>query len=295
MKEASCPFCQGHSDVLLRTWDRNRRTDTRVFALRQCTRCGLVALQDPPLNLAPYYAAGYHRLPRDAAELDTWAEADRFKLDLVIPHVSRGALLEIGPGIGMFARLAQQHGFAVSAIEIDSACVNFMDRALGIRAMESDDPAAVLREDGMRYDAICLWHAIEHLRRPWDVLAAAAAQLNPGGVLVVAAPNPQSRQARLLRSWWPHWDVPRHLFALPVPWLKARACEYGLRLECVTTRDAGGLYWNRFTWAMLGRRLLAWRDLGWRLGMRFGRLIEPWDGAEGKGAAYVAIFRRPSG
>ncbi len=290
---ARCPFCGGAAAVLLCTPDRNRRTDARIFTLRRCAVCGLIALEDPPADLAPYYAGGYHGMPRDAAELDRWAENDRPKLDLLLAHVQAGRLLEIGPGIGMFARLAQRQGFAVSTIEIDPACVRFMRESLRVRAIESADPAAVLGEDPTRYDAICLWHAIEHLRCPWAVIAAAAARLDPGGVLLVATPNPDSRQARLLGPLWPHWDAPRHLFLLPPAWLTARAAEAGLRLEHATTRDAGGLYWNRFTWAMLGKPLLSWRNLGWRLGMRLGGLLDPWDGAEGKGAAYTAVFRRP--
>ena len=57
--------------------------------------------------------------------------------------------------------------------------------------------------------------------RPWIVLEEAARRLNPGGVLLVAAPNPDAWQARLLKSYWPHHDMPRHLFALPIPWLVA--------------------------------------------------------------------------
>lgn len=152
----------------------------------------------------------------------------------------------------------------------------------------------MLAADDARYDAICLWHSIEHLPRPWAVLREAAAHPRPGGILLVAAPNPLARQARLMRSHWPHWDLPRHLFALPIPWLQARAHESGLVTRFVTTNDSDSQYWSRFSWAMLGRRMLARRHLGWRLGMRFAGMVARWDDVEGEGAAYTVVFQKPA-
>jgi hypothetical protein len=34
--------------------------------------------------------------------------------------------------------------------------------------------------------------------------------LRPGGLLLVAVPNPGSLQARIAGAAWMHWDVPRH-------------------------------------------------------------------------------------
>jgi hypothetical protein len=66
-------------------------------------------------------------------------------------------------------------------------------------------------------------------------------------------------------------------------------------MEFVTTRDEGSLYWNRFTWAMLLNSVAGskiFRGLPWRLGLLIGRLLQPWEGREGRGATYTAILRR---
>jgi len=39
------------------------------------------------------------------------------------------------------------------------------------------------------YDVITLWHVIEHLPNPWEILDAVYASLKPGGVLALASPN----------------------------------------------------------------------------------------------------------
>jgi 2-polyprenyl-3-methyl-5-hydroxy-6-metoxy-1,4-benzoquinol methylase len=290
----ACPFCGGAARPHIAAPDRNRRVDRTVFHVRRCTACGLFFVADPPADIARYYPAEYHFVPRRAEDLDPHLAMQRFKIDLLTAYVSRGRLLEIGSGTGMFARLAQQAGFAVSAIEVDAACAGFLRDALGIPTVESAEPDRVLEGEVATYDAICLWHAIEHLPRPWAVIRAAAARLAPGGVLLVAAPNPHATQARLMGSHWPHWDLPRHLFALPIPWLQARAAEAGLEQLLVTTRDEGSLFWTRWAWHTLGPRITTWRRNGERATSLLQRLLRNWDEAEGNGAAYTAIFRKPA-
>jgi SAM-dependent methyltransferase len=274
--------------------DFNRAISDEKFYLFRCAQCGLMFIANPPADLGRYYPIDYHSMPASADGLDPHLPAQRFKIDLLKRFVAGGSLLEIGPSNGIFCRLAQKAGFEVSAIEMDEDCARFLRDDLGVRTTASPDPAAVLATDDRTYDAICLWHTIEHLQRPWDVLAQAARRMKPGGVLLVAAPNPDAWQARLLGARWPHHDLPRHLFALPIPWLIEFGKRHGLTTEMVTTRDEGSLFWNRFTWAMLlrsifGSRIL--RGLSWRVGMLFGYLLQPWEGREGRGACYTAVLR----
>ena len=290
-----CPYCQANGRAYLSAPDFNRGVSKTVFHLDRCDGCGLLYVTNPPDDLARYYTTDYHFVPRTAEELESHLPAQRFKLDLVTPYRSGGRLLEIGPGIGTFARVAQKAGFDVSTIEIDPDCVAFMREALGIRAVQSADPAEVLRREDRTYDAICLWHSIEHMARPWDVLTEAANRLAPDGILLIAAPNPLSWQARVLGRRWVHHDLPRHLFGLSIPWVLGFAEKAGLRPELVTTRDEGSLYWNHFTWAMLASRLSPHPRLTpriWNLGIRFGRAIEFWEGREGQGATYTVVLRR---
>ena len=129
----------------------------------------------------------------------------------------------------------------------------------------------------------------------FKMLTEAANRLAPDGILLIAAPNPLSWQARVLGRRWVHHDLPRHLFGLSIPWVLGFAEKAGLRPELVTTRDEGSLYWNHFTWAMLASRLSPHPRLTpriWNLGIRFGRAIEFWEGREGQGATYTVVLRR---
>ena len=293
--ESLCPYCGGRASIRIVGHDINRRVTKQRFCLFGCDVCGLMFINNPPRDLGPYYTKDYHFVPASVEALDALLPSEQFKIDLLTKFVCGGALLEIGPSNGVFCRLAQKAGFEVSAIEMDVDCVRFLDKKLGVRVVASAEPAAVLSSEKYFYDAICLWHAIEHMSRPWIVLEEAARRLNPGGVLLVAAPNPDAWQARLLKSRWPHYDIPRHLFALPIPWLVAFGKEQGLTQAMITTCDEGGLHWNRFTWAMLLRSVFRFgilRNAAWRIGMAIGWLLEPWERREGRGAAYTAVLRR---
>lgn len=292
-----CPYCGGRAPVWIIGRDINRRVSEEKFNLCKCDRCGLMFINNPPPDLGRYYTNDYHYVPDSVEALDALLPPSQFKIDLLKKFVSGGSLLEIGPSNGTFCRLAQKAGFAVSAIEMDEACVRFLDQKLGVRVVASADPAAVLSSEKHTYDAICLWHSIEHLPRACTVLEEAVRRLKPGGILLVAAPNPDAWQARLLKSHWPHHDMPRHLFALPIPWLVEFGKSHGLTPAMITTCDEGSLYWNKFTWAMVARSIFGLEikpSLPWRIGMMIGRLLEPWESREGKGATYTAMLRRSS-
>lgn len=275
--------------------DFNRNLSDVEFDLFRCSQCDFMFIGNPPADLGRYYPKDYHFTPRTAEDLDPHLSSQRFKIEFLQRFVCSGQLLEIGASNGVFCRLAQKAGFQVFAIEMDDDCVRFLRDQLHVRVAASADPAAVLAQEPNTYDAICLWHTIEHLPRPWDVLALAARRLKPAGVLLIAAPNPDAWQARLLGARWPHHDMPRHLFAISIPWLREFGKKHGLSMEFVTTRDEGSLYWNRFTWAMLLNSVAGskiFRGLPWRLGLLIGRLLQPWEGREGRGATYTAILRR---
>jgi SAM-dependent methyltransferase len=292
-----CPYCAGTTKALLSAPDVNRRVSDTIFHLRHCQDCGLNFLADPPADLGPYYTSDYHYIPKDRAELAQHLPMQRFKIDLLKRFCAGGKLLEIGPSIGQFCALAQEAGFAVHAIEMDAACVSFLREELGVNTFQSADPAAVLRGLSERFDAICLWHSLEHLPAFWEVLLAARDRLVPGGVILIAAPNPQAFQAKLMGANWPHHDLPRHLFGISIPWLKRWGEEHAMELAFATTRDEGSIYWNRFSWAMKFRRFAPQIGIDqrvfWRLGLLFGSLWKPIEDREGKGACYTAILQNP--
>lgn len=90
-----------------------------------------------------------------------------------------GNMLEVGPATGEFATAARGNGFAVTLIEMDPRCCEFLRNSLHHNVIESADPASSIPQD-QSFDAICVWQTIEHIPKFWRFLEAAAQRLRQG-------------------------------------------------------------------------------------------------------------------
>jgi ubiquinone/menaquinone biosynthesis C-methylase UbiE len=79
------------------------------------------------------------------------------------------------------------------------------------------------------FDTVILWHVLEHITDPENLLREVTRILRPGGTLLVAVPNFASVEARWARDKWFHLDVPRHLNHFTPGVLRALLRESGLR------------------------------------------------------------------
>lgn len=290
----NCPLCGGQSEPGFTATDRNRARSDERFVYRRCAACGSYFLTNVPTDLRHYYGSDYYQLP-DPADLDRLARVEGPKLSLVTEYVSNGRLVEVGPGSGTFARAARNAGFDVTAIEMDARCCDYLERAVGVTAINSARPDEALVE-GPAARAIAMWHVVEHLDRPWAVVDAAASTLEPGGVLAVAVPNPQSTQFRLLRGRWAHVDAPRHLFLIPYGALRARLTALGLEVLKVTTSDSAGRRWNQFGWEYALRRFPARRPATLPVSLAASVLAHALAPVERRGlagATYTVIAAKP--
>lgn len=274
--------------------DFNRRLSMTWFTYYQCDSCRSLLLAEPPADLDRYYPRGYYDLPTTEAALALAAERERYKLDIVQRFVQRGRLAEIGPGAGGFAYLAKQAGFEVETIEMDARTSDYLRLVAGVGVTNSADASAELTRSGS-FDVIALWHVVEHLPDPRETLRAAASALSPGGVLVLAAPNPDSMQFRVFRANWTHLDAPRHLQLIPASAICEEASAWGLQPVLETTSDIGGLGWNGFGWEN------SIRNLAFRMGRPMvsnlparivRRLVGPIERRAMNGSTYTLVLRK---
>jgi SAM-dependent methyltransferase len=291
-----CPACGGCAPVAYRARDFNSAISEELFEYASCRACGLVFMEDPPADLGRYYGDAYYAIPSGFVAAQRAAALERHKIELVQRFVRRGRLVEIGPAWGAFSLLAKGAGFEVAAIERSAACCAFMRGTLGIDAIRADDEAAALA--GLApAQVIAMWHVVEHLRDPWRLLDLAASKLAPGGILVIATPNPESLQFRLFRSRWAHLDAPRHVWLIPQRVLGARLAASGLQPVLSSTSAPGGVGCNRFGWVFSLANLLPRGPL--RLSAQvIGRAAAVagagFEAREGKGSCYTAVFRKPA-
>lgn len=290
-----CSNCRGEMEYLLWTHDYNCRTSSDRFTYLKCRTCGVVSIGAVPEDMGRFYPTSYvpYRAPSRSA-LDRASATERYKLDIVERFTRAGRLLDVGASWGGFAHVAKSAGFSVQTIEMDLACCDYLKTVVGVDVECS--PSVVSAISGLgTFDVITMWHSIEHLDHPFEVLDASAAHLTRTGVLVVATPNPESTQFRVLGSHWVHLDAPRHLNLIPLSALCDRLERQGLELVYVTQTDWAGLVLNRMGWQS------SFANMAERGAKRFmaratGRLVADVmvhvDSRSGRGAAYTAVFAK---
>lgn len=287
------PGCPGQEQVVFRARDRNRRVSRQPFTYLRCDTCGLVRLADPPADLGQFYPSTYYDLP-SRQRLDQIAARSTFKINVIRQFAKSERLLEIGPAFGVFAYQAKQAGYDVSAIEMDARCCDYLRTELQIQTKQADAPERAIAEFAPQ-DVIALWHVIEHLPDPWALLRNAAAKLRPGGIIVIAAPNPDAWQFKFMGAAWPHIDAPRHLYLLPRHTIAEFAGQFGLSMIHASTDDEDARSWNRFGWQRLLMNACPekWTEraafvLGWMLSVA----MSPLDRRPGAGSAYTLVLRK---
>jgi len=259
MKRA-CAYCSTESDHVFRSRDYNRRVTRECFNHYRCPNCGLIFISPIPKDLGDYYPPTYYSVPESVEALEAGTPHEKYKIEIIQQYVKNGRLLEIGPSLGGFTYLAKKSGYAVETIEMDERCSKFLNEVAGIPTIHTSDICTVL-ETVEPYNVIALWHVIEHLSDPWATLEAIYKKIIPGGILVLAAPNPEALQFSILGRYWPHVDAPRHVMIIPAMVLEEKMKSLGMKVELCTTNDEGGLGWNIFGWELFFSNLCSYRRM----------------------------------
>lgn len=273
--------------------DENRRVSAEHFPYQRCSSCGVISIVALPLGLSRYYQSDYYEIPT-LDKLSAIAAKNPGRLETVQRFLRSGRLLEVGPAFGVFAWQAKQAGFVVDVIEMDPACCDYLRHRVGVHVTQSDSPHSAMVALP-QHEVIAIWHALEHLSEPLAFLKAAAANLVTGGVLVVAMPNPNAFQFKLMGRRWPHLDAPRHCTLIPAGILTRKMSELGLQRVYLTSDDADARSWNRFGWMRLLMNRFPWKLMQLAMlvpGYVLGLIMAPLDRRDFSGSAYTVVFRK---
>lgn len=121
-----------------------------------------------------------------------------------------GSLLDIGCAEGLFLELAKARGWEVCGTEFSGFAAAYVREKLGIDMFEGE-PADV-DFGGKKFDAVTMWHVLEHTKNPLEVLKKIKAILNRNGVLILAVPNLNNKISqviyRIIKGKRPHLFSP---------------------------------------------------------------------------------------
>ena len=206
------------------------------FHIAHCAACGFdITSPQPGMDeIAAFYPAGYYGNPGDRRFpplMEALQKALYYRRVRMVESVGggrRGRVLDVGCGRGLLLNVFRQRGWEVQGTELTDEAARYARQVAGV-------PVKVGRLDELGFpdsyfDAVTIWHVLEHVHDPRVALAEVSRILKPGGVVLVGVPNFGGLEARLLKDKWFHLDVPRHITHLTRATLEKAMRENGL--EC---------------------------------------------------------------
>ncbi len=218
----SCQVCKSDLDDYLKEVFDSETFDK--FEIKVCRNCGLKQTFPQPKSLEKYYAE-YH------GKRHSFTESFRMNRRLSKLKLCKNAenLLDIGCGNGSFLELASKKIGQIVGTEFNPPKVDFpVYQSL----------SAVKNTYGKHhFDAITLWHSLEHFPDLNEVLNDICYLLKDDGLVFIAVPNSSGWQAKLFGMNWLHLDVPRHLFHFNPKSLAFCLQKYGFKIKNITHQE----------------------------------------------------------
>ncbi|MFF5448054.1 class I SAM-dependent methyltransferase [Streptomyces sp. NPDC012888] len=231
-RRADCPWCgAGGLRVRVRVPDLLQGKPGR-FVLEECEACGHV-FQNPrltPAGLDFYYRDFYDGRGGEGAGavFGRLGGHYRARAAMLAPHATPSSWLDVGTGHGHFCAAARDVWPETRFDGLDMGDgVEEAERRGWVRAGYRGQFPELAAKLAGQYDAVSMYHYLEHTRDPRAELRAAAEVLVPGGHLLVELPDPQSRTARLLGPHWLPWFQPQHQHLVPAANLREALAECG--------------------------------------------------------------------
>ncbi len=244
-RRADCPWCgSGRLRTRLRTADLLQHR-AGSFVLDRCEDCAHT-FQNPRLT-----PAGLDFYCRDLREGVGPAAAERIlgarhsarrhraAADALLRFGEPESWLDVGTGRALFPAVAKEDHPYIAFDGLDTGAVVELAVADGhIEEGHRGTLTALAPRLAGRYDAMSMFHHLEHATDPRAELRAARTVLRPGGHLLIETADPESRCAALLGRWWVSHLQPQHLQLIPLRNLHRELEDLGYTVIAAERRTA---------------------------------------------------------
>ena len=151
------------------------------------------------------------------------------KIQMVSGYVSRGTILDYGCGTGMFLSAINKAGWETFGMEPDDSARK-MASEHGLNVFSDKDRVNDYVID-KKFNAITLWHVLEHVTDMPETLSFFKNKLKKDGALIIAVPNHASFDAEYYKEFWAAYDVPRHLHHFDIKSMTSLVEQAGFKLQ----------------------------------------------------------------
>lgn len=219
--------------------------DKSELDVLECSNCGLVYLSSiEHINDNFYMESGMLSGQVDINRYRVNSQQDdERRFNVLQPLIQNKKLLDFGCGAGGFLKMAQNWSTLVHGVELDQKINRYLNEQEEIRVLKN---ISDLEE---KYDIITLFHVLEHLPDPIQMLEHLSEHLAENGEIIVEVPSASDALLTLYKSKsfsrFTYWSC--HLFLFNESTLSTVAKRAGLKVKYVKQIQryplSNHLYW----------------------------------------------------
>jgi 2-polyprenyl-3-methyl-5-hydroxy-6-metoxy-1,4-benzoquinol methylase len=138
-------------------------------------------------------------------------------------------IADIGCGNGHFLQQCKKNGMIVQGVEVNHNAIYNTEQKIKQKVFQSVDQLVNLinvntgghndnntqtkypNDHKQMLDVITLWHSLEHLYQPINVVQQLLNITKTTGIIIIALPNYLAHDAQVYQQHWAAYDTPRHL------------------------------------------------------------------------------------
>lgn len=249
----TCPSCGSQqADPFSYGFDYELRTCRNVWHFKKCRKCELVRLDPRPCitALSTIYPSHYYSYDMEksvnpfALKGKKVLDSIKFKSILNALNGELNSYLDIGCGDGRYLKLLESNGLArenLYGLELGNDAVNALySQGYKVFNQRVEECNSIKLES---LDLVTMFHVIEHVENPREIIERISNWLKPDGVLALETPNIDSVDAiKFKRTYWGGYHFPRHWYLFSEATLSSLLVNCGFEIISVKYQT-GHSFW----------------------------------------------------
>lgn len=232
-----CPVCLGN-DFREVMQAQDYTVSKTMFGVVHCNNCSHRFTNPVPSQgeIGPYYKSEDYVSHTNTAKgfihglyqtVRKWTLKTKRSLVERSTGKAQGKHLDVGSGAGAFLATMKHAGWDTLGLEpdVDARIVARSDFGMEAKPIEE-----LFELTANSFDAITMWHVLEHVHQLDAYMAQLKALLKVDGRLLIAVPNYTSLDAKVYGARWAAYDVPRHLYHFSPASMRQLLSRHGLNL-----------------------------------------------------------------
>lgn len=235
-----CPTCKS-VDIFPKLESLDYTVSNEKFSIWHCADCTIRFTQDvvEQTTIGKYYQSDSyisHSDTKTGLVNSLYHSIRKFTLNLKKSLVQNqtqlksGAILDIGCGTGAFLNTMKLAGWKITGLEPDETAIK---KAKSLYQIQPQSPSELFNLSEQQFDAITMWHVLEHVHQLNEYLFQLRKILKDKGTLFIAVPNYTSFDAQFYEETWAAYDVPRHLYHFSPKSMELLVKRYGMKIKTV--------------------------------------------------------------